>query len=69
MLKCLLFQFRVGYHQTIAHEVSRVTVTFRRAEPVEIGLLFLDHAVGHWIDTEPRGDRKPILVRPGLNRR
>ena len=69
MLESLLLRLRVGNDETIAHEMSRIPVPFRRAEPVEIRLLFLDHAVGNGIDAEPRGDREAILIRPCFNRR
>ena len=68
MLKRFLFQFRVGYNQAVANEMCGVAMTFRGAEPVEIRLLFLDHAVRHWIDSKPGGNRETILIGPGFDR-
>ena len=69
MLERFLLQFRAGNHQTIAHEMRAVTVTFRRAERVEMRFLLFDRAVHHRIDAKPGGDGEPVLVRPCLDRR
>lgn len=69
VLKAFLFQLRAGDHETVADEVRRVPVAFRCAEPVEIRLLLLDHAVSHGVDAEPGGDCETVLVGPCLDGR
>ena len=69
MLKRFLFQFRTRYHQTIANEMCRVTVTCRRAERVEMRFLLFDRPVHHRIDAKPSSNGETVLVRPRLDRR
>ena len=59
----------VGQHETVAHEVGRVAEVLARAEPVQVGFLFLDVDATHRIDANPRGEREAVLVRPIANRR
>ena len=63
------FDFGGGEDETATDKVAGIAETLAGAEAVQVGLLALDvHGVDR-VQTEPRREREPVLLRPLGQRR